>query len=146
MLACRLTNGLAFSPCLVQAVAREIRDNLETGAPKLSLARLDMDILPESILEQRDCTQVAHIRVLDLKHNALQLLPSELFLCLTQLQEVDVSKVGIVVMLSLLWYSSISVGREPNLSVITSTEIPHVGALLSGFVKKALQPSVGTYK
>lgn len=52
-----------------------------------------MAILPEAILTPNTRSLVAHITVLDLKQNALQLLPSELFLCLTQLQEMDASEV-----------------------------------------------------
>lgn len=53
-----------------------------------------MTTLPEAILMPKARSLVAHITVLDLKRNALQLLPSELFLCLTQLQEMDAREVG----------------------------------------------------
>lgn len=66
-------------------------DNFATKDPKLSLARLGIDVLPNAL--SASCSRVTHVTVLDLKHNSLQLLPSRLFLCLTQLEEVDVSQV-----------------------------------------------------
>lgn len=63
---------------------------LAEGNPRLSLARLGIDMLPE---ELSITSRVTHITALDLKHNRLQLLPSELFLCLTQLEDLDVSEV-----------------------------------------------------
>ena len=78
--------------------ANEIQEimanNVRTRASRFSLVRLGMAILPEAILTPNARSLVAHITVLDLKQNALQLLPSELFLCLTQLQELDASQVG----------------------------------------------------
>lgn len=69
-------------------------NNLMTAASRFCLARLGMTTLPEAILMPKASSLVAHITVLDLKQNALQLLPSELFLCLSQLQEIDASEVG----------------------------------------------------
>ena len=67
--------------------------NLRTKASRFSLAKLGITFLPEAILTPKARNLVAHITILDLKQNALQLLPSELFLCLTQLQEMDASEV-----------------------------------------------------
>lgn len=78
----------------VAAQETEMANNLRTAASRFSLARLGMTSLPEAILMPKARSLVAHITVLDLKRNALQLLPSELFLCLTQLQEMDASEVG----------------------------------------------------
>lgn len=77
--------------------------------PKLSLARLEIDMLPERLMATN--SSVTHITVLDLKHNRLQLLPCELFLCLTQLEELDVSQVSkvkhqpvcLLSLLNILW-------------------------------------------
>lgn len=66
-------------------------DNLAAGNPNLSLARLGIDVLPDALSAS---SRVTHITVLDLKQNSFQLLPSELFLCLTQLEDVDVSQVS----------------------------------------------------
>ena len=66
-------------------------ENFASENPKLSLARLGINMLPDALSTS---SRVIHITVLDLKHNSLQLLPSELFLCLTQLEEIDVSQVG----------------------------------------------------
>lgn len=79
-------------PCSPQQVASDrVRDNFATKNPKLCLAGLGIDTLPDAL-----CTtsRVTHVTMLNLKNNNLQLLPSELFLCLTQLEEVDVSKVS----------------------------------------------------
>lgn len=56
---------------------------------KLILSGLDLDVLPHALLA------VKHDRlvVLHLQRNKLALLPSELFLRLTELQEIDVSEV-----------------------------------------------------
>lgn len=67
-----------------------VEEILANENSKLSLARLGIDMLPERL---RATSRVTHITVLDLKHNRLQLLPSELFLCLTQLEDLDVSEV-----------------------------------------------------
>lgn len=53
------------------------------------LAGLGLELLPGFLLT----TKYEHLAVLDLKRNLLALLPSELFLNLTRLQEVDVSEV-----------------------------------------------------
>jgi len=65
-------------------------ENLAAENPKLSLARLGIAAMPEALIAS---SRMPHIKVLDLKHNKLQLIPSELFLCLTHLQEFDISKV-----------------------------------------------------
>lgn len=83
-------SGPVVSP---QVATDRVTYNFESQASKLSLARLGIDALPESLLTTNRSSELGHIVVLDLKHNALQLLPSELFLCLTQLQEVDASEV-----------------------------------------------------
>ena len=72
----------------------EMANNLRAAAARFCLARLGITSLPEAILMPKAKGLVTHITVLDLKQNALQLLPSELFLCLTQLQELDASQVG----------------------------------------------------
>lgn len=70
--------------------SHRVDDNFAAENPKLSLARLRIDVLPDALIAS---SRVTHITVLDLKHNSLQLLPSELFLCLAQLEEADVSQV-----------------------------------------------------
>lgn len=79
-------------PSSLQVASDRVR-NLSQGAAILSLARLGIDTLPEDLLESRSNTEVVHLIVLDLKQNILQLLPSELFMCLSSLQELDVSEV-----------------------------------------------------
>ena len=75
---------------MYQVASNRVVDNFAAKDPKLSLARLGIDVLPDALSAS---SRVTHITVLNLKHNSLQLVPSELFLCLTQLQEVDVSQV-----------------------------------------------------
>lgn len=82
---------IAHLPPSEQVASGRIIDNLAAENPKLSLARLGIDALPEALSDTSSRT--AHITMLDLKHNKLQLLPSELFMCLTQLEEVDISEV-----------------------------------------------------
>lgn len=75
-----------------QVASGRMIDNLVAKNPKLSLARLGIDALPEAFSDTS--SRMTHITALDLKHNKLKLLPSELFLCLTQLEEVDISEVS----------------------------------------------------
>eukprot|EP00903_Cladosiphon_okamuranus_P005338 g5336.t1 len=72
-----------------EVVSDRVAHNFAAENPKLSLAKLGIDVLPGALTAS---SRVTHINVLDLKHNALQLLPCELFLCLTQLEEIDVSQ------------------------------------------------------
>lgn len=76
-----------------QVASDRVAENLTNEAPTLTLARLEIDVLPEALLAPGARCRVAHIMVLNLKHNHLQLLPSELFLCMPQLHEMDVSEV-----------------------------------------------------
>lgn len=64
--------------------------NLASKDPTLSLKGLGVDVVPDSLLAPKD---TGHLEGLDLKRNSLQLLPSELFLSLNQLQELDISEV-----------------------------------------------------
>ncbi|CAM9338449.1 unnamed protein product [Ectocarpus sp. 8 AP-2014] len=72
-----------------QVASNRVADALAAESSRLSLARIGIDALPGDLTASN---RVTHITVLDLKHNALQILPSELFLCVTQLEEVDASK------------------------------------------------------
>lgn len=81
---------LKFISFAKQVASDRVTDNFAAENPKLSLARLGIDVLPDALSAS---SRVTHITVLNLKHNSLQLLPSELFMCLTQLEEVDVSEV-----------------------------------------------------
>lgn len=56
---------------------------------KLILSGLDLDVLPHALLAAKHDRLV----VLHLQRNKLALLPSELFLNLSELQEIDVSEV-----------------------------------------------------
>lgn len=75
-----------------KVASNRVADTLAAESSRLSLARIGIDALPGELTASN---RVTHITVLDLKHNALQILPSEVFLCLTQLEEVDVSKVRV---------------------------------------------------
>lgn len=73
-----------------KVASNRVADALAAESSRLSLARIGIDALPGDLTASN---RVTHITVLDLKHNALQIFPSELFLCVSQLEEVDASKV-----------------------------------------------------
>ncbi|CAM9765969.1 unnamed protein product, partial [Scytosiphon promiscuus] len=75
---------------LQQVTADRIAQNFAGKNPRLSLARLGIDAFPAPLTSS--ARPVSHITILNVKHNALGLVPSELFLCLIQLEELDLSE------------------------------------------------------
>ncbi|CAM9274922.1 unnamed protein product, partial [Hapterophycus canaliculatus] len=74
---------------LQQVTSNRVAQNFAGKNSRLSLAKLDIDAFPAPLTSSR---RVSHITILDAKRNALTLVPSELFVCLTELEELDLSE------------------------------------------------------
>lgn len=75
--------------CL-QMVSTRIKEHLlSPGGAYLNLSRLLLGVLPEALVSKR----IEHLLVLNLRRNNLEILPCELFLRQTQLEELNVSEV-----------------------------------------------------
>lgn len=75
--------------CLQMASTRIKEHLLSPGGAYLNLSRLLLGVLPEALVAKR----IEHLLVLNLRRNNLEILPCELFLRQTQLEELNVSEV-----------------------------------------------------